>query len=162
MSEADAATRLKATIQLAARMLSACQDPWWIYGSAALALYGVPDIAPADLDILVSERDFAQLSEGHGWVNSSDGGTEIFRSTAFTRMEDTPLPVEVMAGMELRQAGMWWGPFRFETRQQLSRYSVEIFVPALQELRQTLLRFGRLKDLARVTLIDRYLSEREA
>ena len=161
MSEADAATRLKATIQLAASMLSACQDPWWIYGSAALALYGVPDIAPADLDVLVSERDFAQLSERHGWVNCSDGGTGIFRSTAFTRMEDTPLPVEVMAGMELRQAGAWV-PFRFETRRQLSRYSVEIFVPALQELRQTLLRFGRLKDLARVTLIDRYLSELEA
>tara|TARA_B100000678_G_C18225632_1_gene508761 strand:- start:2107 stop:2592 length:486 start_codon:yes stop_codon:yes gene_type:complete len=161
MSEADAATRLKATIQLAASMLSACQDPWWIYGSAALVLYGVPDIAPADLDVLVSERDFAQLSERHGWVNSSDGGTEIFRSTAFTRMEDTPLPVEVMAGMELRQAGAWV-PFRFETRRQLSRYSVEIFLPTLQELRQTLLRFWRPKDLARVTLIDRYLSELEA
>ena len=39
------------------QMARTFRDPWWIIGSAALALAGVPGIVPRDIDVLYSHND---------------------------------------------------------------------------------------------------------
>ena len=48
-------------LDLVARDCSALADPWWVFGSAGMALVGVPGLAPPDVDLIVSERDATTL-----------------------------------------------------------------------------------------------------
>ena len=45
------------------------RDSWWIIGSAAMALAGIPGIVPQDIDVLCSRSDALRLREA--WIDVS-------------------------------------------------------------------------------------------
>lgn len=52
---------LAATLKVVAAGCAALRDDWWVFGGAAMALAGAPDLNPPDIDLIVSERDAASL-----------------------------------------------------------------------------------------------------
>ena len=48
---------LIATLDIVASAAAGLQDPWWVFGGAAMALAGLEDLSVPDVDILTSARD---------------------------------------------------------------------------------------------------------
>ena len=59
---------LAGTLDVVAASCAALQDDWWVFGGAAMALAGVPDLSPPDVDLIVSERDAQSLIDQHSVV----------------------------------------------------------------------------------------------
>jgi hypothetical protein len=130
------------------------RDPWWIIGSAAMALAGVPGIVPQDIDVLCSRNDALVLRER--WSDHVDGRfvpTEEarFRST-FARFTHLPMPLEIMGGLEVMTA-TGWQELRVHDDQRIDIASHAVRIPTLADQRRILLAFGRDKDLAKAARI---------
>ena len=130
------------------------RDPWWIIGSAAMALAGVPGIVPQDIDVLCSRGDALRLREV--WSGHVDGQFQPadearFRS-AFARFTHLPMPLEVMGGLEVMTA-IGWQELRVhhDLRAEIGGHAVRI--PTLADQHRILLAFGRDKDLAKAARI---------
>jgi hypothetical protein len=128
-------------------------DPWWIIGSAAVALHGGVPVSVADVDVLGSVRDARAMAARLGLAADAGGGDALFRSTVFVQLGGLPMPVEVMAGFDVMACGTW-APVWPATREWIAVGSGEVAVPSRAELRALLASFGREKDLARVKLLD--------
>ena len=129
-------------------------DPWWIIGSAAMVLAGVPGIVPQDIDVLCSRQDALRLREA--WKQHVDttyrpADETRFRST-FARFVHLPMPVEVMGGLELMtEAG--WQAVRVHDDMRIDIAGIAVRLPMLEEQRRILLAFGRGKDLDKAARI---------
>ena len=132
--------------------MAAAREPWWVIGSAALALHGVDPGEIADVDVLLGARDARTLFDSLG-LNSDPRPDDRFRSDLFARWEEPPLAVEFMAGFAVCERGDWM-PVEPVTRDAVTVGDGTLYVPALLELRMLFERFGRDKDLDRVRLID--------
>lgn len=119
--------------------------PWWIIGSAAVALHGADPGNIDDIDIVLSFDDAARVLPALGVELAAGGSDGQFRSAIYNRWTAPAHPAEFMAGFELYEAGDWI-PVTFETREEIRP---GIFVPSCSELHDLLLRFGRPKDLRR-------------
>lgn len=140
------------TLHALTSALDGTQDPWWIFGGAALALHGVESGNLADIDVLVSEPDAARLAGALKVENCADGGTAKFRSSWFLKPVLGPVTVEIMAGFEIFSAGVWH-PIRPRNRECKMLEDAALFVPSRVELAEILTLSGRPKDLARVELL---------
>ena len=132
-----------------ASLLSGAQDPWWIIGSASVALKGYSAGQIADIDVLVSPADADRLMARHGLDNLQDGGTARYRSSHFLRPIVGEVPVEIMAGYEIFRDHEWrpvWPP----SRERIRVGRVDIFAPSDADLIDILKRLERAKDLARI------------
>lgn len=153
------ASALHASLRLALPGLAGTfRDPWWIIGSAALALAGVPDAPPQDIDVLCSAEDAGRLRAA--WSAYLDAGHAPqdgarFRS-AFSRFAHLPMPLEAMGGLEVRtDAG--WQPLQVREDMAIDADGHAVRVPTLGEQRRILHLFGRDKDLARAERIAVFL-----
>jgi hypothetical protein len=127
----------------------AARDPWWIIGSAAMALHGVEGLEVGDIDLLASRRDAAALLGAKGGAPGEPGGR--FRSDIFGRWRAGAYSVDVMGG------------FRFDGRELVPRTRVErggLFVPAVEELIAMCETFGRPKDAERAARLRDFLARR--
>lgn len=143
---------LIATLNQIAPDLAALQEDWWLIGSAALVLSGVALSDIDDIDILTTPAGAEFLAarwEGHV---ARLGPTAHFRSQVFFRRTDTPLPVEVMAGFEVK-AGEAWTPVAPRTRVALAWLGGLYFAPSHIELMDMLALFGRPQDRKRAALL---------
>lgn len=145
--------QLEATLDVIARDCAGLSDPWWVFGSAAMALVGVPDLAPPDVDLVVSQRDALTLIDLWSAERVSAAPSPLFRSTIFAKAQIAPVAIEVMAGFEAFSAGAW-APVAPVTRQRIAWKSGALFTPAAAEQAQICRRFGRPKDLARVARLE--------
>ena len=128
-------------------------DPWWIIGSAAVALHGaeVPDIK--DVDLLMMALDAERILHHLGVESCPPTYSTLFRSSVFGTWSAPPLPVEIMGDLRLSTpAG--WRPVRPETRVAVTVEGKRLFVPAAAELIALLRSFGRPKDLMRIRLLE--------
>ena len=67
MSGQPHADALRREVAQVAMLLDAiCQDPWWLIGSAALALCDADAAEPGDIDVLTSRRDAEAFGLGRG------------------------------------------------------------------------------------------------
>ena len=139
---------LRETLVAVARRLDRAHDPWWIVTGAAVALHGLATPV-GDVDVLVGAIDAARLL-GPGAAPGSPN--DRYRSALFGRIEGLPLPVEVMAGLDLF-VGDCWRPVRFTTREAVMLDGAMLFVPARDELAALLRSIGRPKDLARAVML---------
>lgn len=139
---------LSAIVSLS-EFLESTSDPWWILGSAAIALSGVDPDGVRDVDVLVSERDARQLMETKNLRNEADGGGEAYRSEIFLLPDLGAVTVEVMANYAIRQ-GNTWRPVSLHTRQPVSVGGATVYVPGPSEQMELLQRLGRPKDLQRL------------
>ena len=142
-----------ASLDILASAASDMQDPWWIFGGAAMVLWGLQDWRAPDIDILCSPRDARRLIEGlHGQV-TPDPGEGLFRSQVFGQILTTPVPLDVMANMDVRAGGDWI-PVTFSTRVPIVLEDFTVFTPSLNEQIETCRLFGRPKDLQRAEMLE--------
>lgn len=147
---AEMAARLRATPP---------RDPWWVIGSAALALAGVEGIAPNDVDLLLSVRDADACVAAHAdCLESGDAsaGQDRFRSR-FARLRFAPMPVEVMGGLQVHRDGRWKPVGVGETR-IVALGAAAIRIPGIDEQLRLLELFGRDKDLAKAQRLRHFMS----
>jgi len=142
-----------ASLDILASAASELQDPWWIFGGAAMVLAGLQDWRAPDIDIMASPRDARRLIEAlHGQV-VEDPGEGVFRSQVFGQILTTPVPLDVMAGMDVR-AGGDWVPVTFSTRVPIVLEDFTVFTPSIAEQIETCRLFGRPKDLQRAEMLE--------
>lgn len=112
----DLPENLAATFDILASAASELQDPWWVFGGAGMALSGLSEWRVPDVDVMTSPRDARRLIEALHGEAIEDPGEGLFRSQVFGEILTTPVPIEVMAMMDVR-AGADWTPVIFTTRQ---------------------------------------------
>lgn len=139
------------------------RDPWWIIGSAAMALSGIADTAPNDIDVLCSERDAQWLKAA--WADHADHAYRPrddarFRSR-FARFIHLPMPLEVMGGLQVN-AGDGWETLAIAATERVPVADFEVPVPTFREQVRVLRLFGRDKDLAKAALISTFLLKEPA
>lgn len=145
---------LKTTLLNTAHWLADTNDPWWVLGSAAIALLGIDPRSIGDIDVLVSERDALALMKRRSLKNHSDGGTDKFRSNIFVLPILGKRRVEVMAGYKICLANEW-KPIWPKTRNPVDISGTSLWVPDAAEQIELLRMLNRPKDLERVELIER-------
>ncbi|PKM09024.1 MAG: hypothetical protein CVV14_01605 [Gammaproteobacteria bacterium HGW-Gammaproteobacteria-4] len=154
------AVALHATLSAALPVLHAhCCEPWWLIGSAALHVSGVPGIAVHDIDVLVSDADAVRLL-AH-WRERIDDAfqperTDLFRSR-FGRIGGFALPLEVMGNLELLRDGEWQ-PVWPADREAIEWHGLTVPVPSLPAQCVILESFGRPKDIAKAVALRQRLS----
>jgi hypothetical protein len=144
---------LAETLDVVVAATGAARDPWWIIGSAAMALYGADGVDPADVDLMMSPEDAHRLLRARGIANDSRDEHERFRSQVFGRLTDKALPIDVMGGFHFRRGGEWVA-LSPESREAIALPFGAIFAPALAELIEITRGFGRPKDLVRVQIME--------
>ena len=144
---------LECTLAAIAAALNPAREPWWIIGSASLALHGVPDVAVRDVDVLLSPGDAIDLCRRLGLAAAPGKPDGQFRSQIFATWTAQPLPVEFMAGLCCRD-GAEWREVVLTSRQTFTVGEASLHAPGRAELAALLRLFGRPKDLARVTLLE--------
>lgn len=144
---------LELTLDVIARSGPGLFDPWWVFGSAGMALVGVPDLSPPDVDLIVSERDALTLIELWDAERVPAAPSPLFRSTIFAKAQIAPIPIEVMAGFEAFSDGGWSAVVP-ATRHHIPWRAGALFTPTASEQAAICRRFGRPKDLARVALLE--------
>lgn len=144
---------LKDTLLRTSDWLADTKDPWWILGSAAIALLGVDPNGVRDIDVLVSERDAEALMIHHSLENRFDGGTTCFRSNTFILPNLGALRVEVMAGYEIRVKDEWLNVWP-QTRFSVVVSGSVLWIPEAREQIEILRMLNRPKDLGRIELIE--------
>lgn len=147
MNAHDAA--IDGTLGEIARAAAYFFDDWWVIGSAAAFVAGAAIENIADIDLLVSERDF-QAALGFWRVEEFEGASpsDQFRSKLFARIVHFPAPVELMAGFEIRVADEW-RPVRPTTRERRGG----VFIPSVAEQIDLLRAIARPKDAARINAL---------
>ncbi|WP_312165656.1 hypothetical protein [Phenylobacterium sp.] len=128
-------------------------DPWWVFGSAGMALVGVPGLTPPDVDLIVSPRDAATLMARWDAEPLAAAASPLFRSQVFAKAQVAALPIEIMAGFESFSDGRW-SPVIPSTRVEIAWNGRRLFTPAAAEQAAICRRFGRPKDLARVAALE--------
>jgi len=140
-------------LQLIADAAVIFQDRWLLIGSAAAHVAGVDVGAIADIDLLLSERDINAL-DVH-WRNRKRLDAQPshrFRSQIFHRF-DAPLPIEAMAGFELKTRNGDWIRLAPKTRIQFGAF----YAPGLSEQVKILNLMGREKDAPRILALEKLL-----
>jgi hypothetical protein len=140
---------LLTSLNTVGNVMTEARDPWWIVGSAAVALHGADPGHVADVDVLLSAADARRILPTIG-IGLQQGSTHAaFRSSIFgTWSGTTSLPVEFMADFH-RWSGEAWLPVQPATRRCIDVDGVVVFVPERAELQAILAAFGRSKDLGR-------------
>ncbi len=144
---------LEATLAAIQPALAAAQHPWWILGSAAVALHGAELAEIRDVDVLLDPRDCAAVFERLGIAVRSGQGDGQFRSEVFQRWDQASLPVELFAGFRLFEQGAWHELLP-ESRVAVLVGEVTVYLPERTELIAILQRFGRPKDLLRIAALS--------
>lgn len=144
---------LESVLDLVARDGAALADRWWVFGSAGMALVGVPSLSPPDVDLIVSERDAAALIGLWNARRADAAPSPLFRSKVFAKASIAALPIEIMAGFESFSAGAWT-PVAPATRLAIPWKGSALYTPDAAEQAIICRRFGRPKDLARVALLE--------
>ena len=143
---------LARTLDRLAEAAATLQEPWWVFGGAAMALLGL-DIETPDVDVLVADTDALPLIEALGGRLNPTGGPGQFRSRIFGSAGGAPLPIEVMAGLEVLGGGCWRAVLP-RTRVTIPWGRAHLFVPSLEEQAAICRLFGRSKDMSRAAGLE--------
>lgn len=153
MAEPQINASLEPVLDAIARDAADLADPWWVFGSAGMALVGVPGLSPPDVDLIVSERDAEALMAKWRAQPAQAAPSPLFRSRIFAKAVVAGHPVEIMAGFESFSGGAW-APVIPRTREEICLKERRLFTPTAAEQAEICRRFGREKDLARVALLE--------
>jgi hypothetical protein len=145
-------TSLAETLEIVGRASHDARDPWWVIGSAAMALHGA-DVEAGDVDLLTSLSDARALCGAMDGVRVVRPPSDRFRSAMLVEILGAPLRIEIMAGFEVRAEGRWTTVAPL-TRRQVIWNAHSLFVPDVIELAALCRTFGRPKDLARARMLD--------
>jgi hypothetical protein len=147
--------QLAALLDRLAADLEALQEPWVVFGSAAMVIRGMDEPQIPDLDIFTTEPGAAFLESA--WARWRSGGYQPdpdapFRSR-FSRYEAPEGVFEVMGGLRHRTDEVWT-PVTIEATERLPFRDRVWPVATTAEHARILRRFGRTKDLARAARLE--------
>ncbi len=128
------------------------RDPWWIIGGAATALIIDNDADVQDIDLLLSPADARRLITILGLPDSTDGGTERFRSEVYATWRVPPVPIDLLGGFQVKVSDHWT-PVAPKTRQPFQTPAGTIFLPSVEEQIEITERLGRPRDFERINLL---------
>ena len=131
------------------------RNDWIVFGGAAMALSGLPDWPVPDIDVLVSSEETAHdLIEAFGGQIITPKAQDRFCSRLLARIDTTPVPIEIMVGLEVKTDD-GWAPVAFRTR--VDRPVQDRHIPTARTAEQAAMarRFGRPKDLQRAEALDK-------
>ncbi|GAB5453786.1 MAG: hypothetical protein Hens2KO_00150 [Henriciella sp.] len=137
------------TLERLVRLLAVTKDPWWILGSAAVYLKGYDPGRIGDIDVLLSGADARRVMSDRGLNNQMDGGTQRYRSAYVLKPKLGDMPVELLAGYEIFQNGVWTSVWPVR-RTAIAYKDSEVFVPSDEELIAIFEQLGRAKDFDRI------------
>jgi hypothetical protein len=147
------ADALKQSLLMVTAIAAEAEDPWWIIGSAAIAVHGARVAEVRDVDLLMSVRDAERTLLRLGSTAAAGEASDRFRSTVFGVWRKPPLPVEIMGDFSVATP-TGWVPVSPTTRLGMIVEGCEVFVPSAAELADILVMFGRRKDLQRLRLLQ--------
>ena len=148
---------LAALLVALAGELACCRDPWWVIGSAAMALHGASPLEVADVDLLLGPADAAAVLDRRGIAAVPGTADGRFHSDIFGRWTAPPRAVELFGGFKVRSGGAW-REIVPETREAKRVGGSTLFVPSVGELIALGRLFGRSKDAAREPLLLKLLA----
>jgi hypothetical protein len=125
--------RLLATLEQLLPYIQTLSHPWWLFGSAAMALHGAHPIEIGDVDLLVSRADAPLLLGRLGLPLVPGTESDRFHSDVFATWSEPPLKVEILAGFRVR-VGEAWQEVRPRTRQPIELPFGTVYVPDVPEL----------------------------
>ena len=139
---------LAAALATVAEAMRAAEEPWWLIGSAAMALHGAA-VDVDDIDLLVGIDDAKRL---FGGLVAPGQPSDRFRSALFGVWQADGIRVEVMAGLQLRDGGCWQDvvPGR---RARVTLGDDLLYTPGLDGLIELCRLFDRPKDRARIRVL---------
>jgi hypothetical protein len=143
---------LTETLIMLAQAAQGAKDPWWVIGSAAVALHGRDVSDVKDVDLMMSARDAEAFLNRVGGERGGVEPSERFRSAVFGVWKEPPVPVEAFGGFALAMDGAW-REVSFSTRERVTVGGAQLYVPSAKELIRLLHLFGRAKDLERAGLL---------
>ncbi len=147
---------LKTTLRLISDVAPYFRDKWTLIGSAAAFVAGADIGEVGDVDLLLSEHDFEKLELLWGDREKLPARKNSqFRSKRFSRFS-SPLPIEVMAGFELKAANGEWIKVTPKTRVRFG----ELFAPSVNEQISLLRLMRRKKDESRIAALLATLTPR--
>lgn len=150
--------KIKKSIGILSGDLSELQDPFYIIGSSALVLAGVPLISTDDIDLLTSYRDADFLKscwETNKIRDYEPNDSDKFRSN-FGRFQLGKILAEVMGDLEVFENGQWQ-KLQIQQYYDISTGQLTIRIPTLQEQERIFRLFGRPKDLIKADLILKHI-----
>jgi hypothetical protein len=130
-------------------------DRYYIIGSCAMILSGLPIEKTSDLDLLVSANDAEMLSKlwyDRKRKNFQPSGSDRFRSH-FSRYDFGEIDIEVMGDLQVCKNGQWI-PLRVEEYKTIPIGACSFKVPTLKEQHRIFHFFGREKDLLKAKMIE--------
>jgi hypothetical protein len=128
------------------------EDDWWIIGSTAALLSGLPHIEPRDVDLLVSARDARRLFARWKVRPVTPASSSLFRSVFGVHCIGN-VDIEIMGDLEVRTNGIW-SSLKPKSRELTQTDAGQLFIPARDEQISILRLFGRPKDLLRARALE--------
>jgi len=149
---ADSEQGWRAALCKVAAALASANDPWWIIGSAAVALHGADPGEVGDLDVIVSVRDIEALHALGNLTFVDERSRDHFNSEKFGRCTIGDVEVEFFANLKVSAAGKWH-LVSFDHADIIRCEGEDIRVPKRKDLIDLLELFGRDKDLRRAAAL---------
>jgi len=148
------ADRLANTFRAVGASAPAGRDDWWIIGSAAMVLAGVPDVEPDDVDILCSRGTAHAFATGWDAIAIDGQLNERFRSEPYLRtFIPGCLTIEVMAGLEVNTDGAW-RKASLGSRLPVEVNGTVLHIASLEDQIALFQLFGRDKDLVKARMCE--------
>jgi hypothetical protein len=144
---------LESTLASVAIIMAEAREPWWIIGSAALALHLQKEIDVTDVDVLLSVADACDVREKLKIPFTPISPHPLFHSKEYFTWDRHALPAEFMAGFSVHIEGKWQ-KVTCRSRQLFEVAGHAIYTPDIVELASLFKLFGRPKDLARLALLS--------
>lgn len=153
----DIKAKLEQSIAFLSDDLLQLQDPFYLIGSSALILAGIPLKTSDDIDLLTSYQDASFLRK-HWQANKVDiyspKDEDKFRSN-FGRFQWDKILVEVMGNLEVFHEEKWQR-LSINAYLEVKINQLSIKIPTLEEQHRVLCLFGRDKDLAKADKIVKH------
>jgi hypothetical protein len=146
---------LAALLARLAEELAGCREPWWLIGSAAMAVHGAA-VEVRDVDLLLGEADAEGVLARRGLAAEPGTPSDLFASAIFASWPEPPYAIELFAGFRLRD-GDRWRPLVPSSCETHRVGDTTVFVPGVAELIAWGRLFGRPKDRKREPLLQALL-----
>ena len=140
------------TLTIVGRILASARDDWCVIGGTAAALHGAGTPPPTDIDILMSVDDAGRILAPYGISVAAGTGTEKFRSALFCSWTAEAVPVDFMAGFDVRANGAWV-PVPPKPAESVQVGDTSVWVPSVDDLLAMYVLFDRPKDAKRIAAL---------
>ena len=131
--------------------LSATRDAWCIVAGAATAIHTGDWSDVQDIDVVVSQADARRLIAHSGFIDRTDGGNAVYRSSIFATRPGS-VEIDICADFEICVAGVWSSVRPTPTPVETPAGTVS--VPEIHEQLALTRMLGRQKDGPRIRKLE--------